>query len=326
MTQFNRNEEEVSILSQTFFNIKSEDDKDLDFCYSPERQQYPLNINPQTFIKQVEAFYEPQNRNIDKEDETIKDMIQIMNGSNESNEEDLNFKNDNPLHGLIIPTLPKIDDKEKIQKEKQNEKENNNSDIALKKTIFTSKVGNNPILIPFQTKKPQKRIDYAIKYFKTHFSNFLKEYGNKLIKGSLLPKALKNLKLFLPNHLSFTGNPTEQDNYKFLFFTVEDIFCYYKNEDCKVSRQKKNKTTIEKILQFIEGNDNDGKYEHVKSFFKMRLEDAYMLFYHMPEYFQKYATDSKTINLDKEFQAEKGFSLLDTNGFIKFCKMLRKKD
>ena len=327
MNQYYRNDEEESLKIFPF----SSNDNCFQSDYTPEREQFSLNNSHFIFLtKENEDPNECLNKSIEKGDEdTIQNMLQIMKKDSENNEGELSFKNDNPFVPLNIPILPQIDDKEQIQREKQNEKENNNSDNAYKKTKFTSKEVNkinNPILIPFQIKKRQKRIDYAIKYFKTHFSNFITQYGNKLIKNSPLPKNLKKVQLSLPNYISFTGNPTEKDNYDFLFFTVEKIFYYYKNENCKVSRQKKNKEKIEKILQCIEGNENEEKYHDVKSFFKMSLEDAYTLFYNKPEYFQKYAADSKTIDLDKEFQAEKGFSLLEINAFIKNFKMLRKKE
>lgn len=224
-------------------------------------------------------------------------------------------------------SLPILYDQERIEGEMEKEKQNNISENNFKKTKDTSKEEkkvNNPVLIPFQTKKPQKRIDYCIKYFKTNFSKFLKNYGNMLIKRSFLPKELKKEKLSAPNHLSFTGNAAEKDNYKFLFFKVEDIFCFYKNENCQISLQKKNRRTIDKILQFIDGSESEEKYSYVKAFFKMSLEDAYEIFYESED-FKKYATDSKTVFLDKEFQVEKGYSLLEKNAFVKMIKMYGKR-
>ena len=224
-------------------------------------------------------------------------------------------------------SLPILYDQERIEGEMEKEKQNNISENNFKKTNDTSKEEkkvNNPVLIPFQTKKPQKRIDYCIKYFKTNFSKFLKNYGNMLIKGSFLPKELKKEKLSAPNHLSFTGNAAEKDNYKFLFFKVEDIFCFYKNENCQISLQKKNRRTIDKILQFIDRSESEDKYSYVKAFFKMSLEDAYGIFYESED-FKKYATDSKTVFLDKEFKVEKGYSLLEKNAFVKMIKMYGKR-
>lgn len=224
-------------------------------------------------------------------------------------------------------SLPILYDQERIEGEMEKEKQNNISENNFKKTNDTSKEekkDNNPVLIPFQTKKPQKRIDYCIKFFKTNFSKFLKNYGNMLIKRSFLPKELKKEKLSAPNHLSFTGNAAEKDNYKFLFFKVEDIFCFYKNENCQISLQKKNRRTIDKILQFIDGSESEEKYSYVKAFFKMSLEDAYGIFYESED-FKKYATDSKTVFLDKEFKVEKGYSLLEKNAFVKMIKMYGKR-
>ena len=224
-------------------------------------------------------------------------------------------------------SLPILYDQERIEGEMEKEKQNNISENNFKKTNDTSKEEkkvNNPVLIPFQTKKPQKRIDYCIKYFKTNFSKFLKNYGNMLIKRSFLPKELKKEKLSAPNFLSFTGNAAEKDNYKFLFFKVEDIFCFYKNENCQISLQKKNRRTIDKILQFIDGSESEEKYSNVKAFFKMSLEDAYGIFYESED-FKKYATDSKTVFLDKEFKVEKGYSLLEKNAFVKMIKMYGKR-
>jgi len=224
-------------------------------------------------------------------------------------------------------SLPILYDQERIEGEMEKEKQNNISENNFKKTNDTSKEEkkvNNPVLIPFQTKKPQKRIDYCIKYFKTNFSKFLKNYGNMLIKRSFLPKELKKEKLSAPNHLSFTGKAAEKDNYKFLFFKVEDIFCFYKNENCQISLQKKNRRTIDKILQFIDGSESEEKYSYVKAFFKMSLEDAYKIFYESED-FKKYATDSKTVFLDKEFKVEKGYSLLEKNAFVKMIKMYGKR-
>ena len=328
MSQIFRNDEEDSIKAYPF-SSNDDDDNSFRSDYTPERKQFPL-INKRliNLTSQNEDPNEGQNNSIEKEDEdAIQNKPQLMKEDSENIEGELDFKNDSPLADLHIPNLPQIIDKEQIQKEIQNEKENNNSDNAYKNTRFTSKeenIINNPILISSQTKKPQIRIDYAIKNFKTHFSNFIKQSANELIKKSDLPKILKKIQLSSPNRISFTGNPTEKDNYKFLSFTVEEMFCYYKNEKCQVSHQKSNKENIKTILQYIEGSKNEGKYQNVKSFFKMSLKDAYTLFYNSPN-FQKYAADPKTIVLDKEFQAEKHFSLLEKNAFIKTFEMNRKK-
>lgn len=207
---------------------------------------------------------------------------------------------------------------------KENDSGINTSDNS-KKTFFTSKNNDSkkPMLV-FKGEKPQKRIDYAIKFYKTKFSQFLVSHANSIIKDSHLPKKLKKDKLSLPNHKSFTGNPKESDNYMFLSFKVKDIFSYYKNENCQTTRQKKNKDIINSILEFIDSSEYEEKYEDIKSFFTMSLEDAYKMFYDS-KYFEKYAMEPKTIYLDEEFQAEKGFSILKKYGFIKLLTMFSKK-
>ena len=231
------------------------------------------------------------------------------------NENDSQFENDNI---------------EEINLDVKNDNINhqNASDSGLKKTFITSKENGQPTSIQMvaksKTKKPSKRIDYALKYFKTFFSKYLKDLSNKIIEESKLPSEFKKQKICSPNHISYTGNPKESDDYKFLFFTVQDILVYYKGENCKNSLQKKNKATIESILNFIDESNDESKYEEVRNFFKMSLEQVYELYY-KDEAFKKYAEDEKAIYLDQEFKAQNGFSLLENNGFIKVVKMHGKK-
>jgi hypothetical protein len=232
------------------------------------------------------------------------------------NENDSQFENDNI---------------EEINLEDKNDNINhqNASDSGLKKTFITSKEngqsGSIQMVAKSKSKKPSKRIDYALKYFKTFFSKYLKDLSNKIIEESKLPSDIKKQKICSPNHISYTGNPKESDDYKFLFFTVQDILVYYKGENCKNSLQKKNKATIESILSFIDESNDESKYEEVRNFFKMSLEQVYELYY-KDEAFKKYAEDEKAIYLDQEFKAQNGFSLLENNGFIKVVKMHGKKN
>lgn len=214
-----------------------------------------------------------------------------------------------------------IKEEEKIiKKEEINEKRVSD---PSKKTFFTSKetsqISPNMIIPDSSSKEPVKRIDYSKKFFKSYFSNYIKETGNKLIQ-TYLPSQFKNIKIFSPNHKSFTGNSNIKDNYQFLFFSIKDILCYYKNENCQNSLQKKNKSTFEKIFDFIDECEDEKKYENIKSFFNMNLEDAYKLFYES-KYFKKYASDEKVLKQDKEFIAQNGFSLLEKNAFIKMVKL-----
>ena len=203
-------------------------------------------------------------------------------------------------------------------------KEDANTD-NLKKTKNSSNENQKSIqlLIKFksyQETKLQMRIDYAKNHFKRYFSKFLKNYANNLIKN------ISDKRLFLPNYQSFTGNPTEKDNYMFLSFSIQQIFGYYKKGGQKNRYQKKNFELIENILNILNNNElgNNVKYKEIQSFFKMNFEKAIELFYNSQD-FENYANDPKTKYLDKEFIAQKGFSLLEPNGFIKMVKQYEKK-
>ena len=239
--------------------------------------------------------------------------------------EDMSKPSFNPLQMLNENNSQFENDNIEDQNLDAQNKNQNVSDSGLKKTFITSKETPNSIQKVSKSKKPSKRIDYALKYFKTFFSRYLKDQSNKVKSKSQLPSELKKPNIFSPNHISYTGNPKESDDYKFLSFSVQDILTYYKGENSKNSLQKKNKETIERILNFIDESGEEEKYEEVKDFFKMSLEDAYELYY-KDEAFKKYAEDEKAIYLDQEFKAQNGFSLLEKNGFIKVVKMQGKKN
>ena len=57
----------------------------------------------------------------------------------------------------------------------------------------------------------------------------------------------------------------------------------------------------------------------------MRIEQANVMFYDSSK-FNEYCSDKKTLELDKEFKRQKGFSLLDKYGFIKYAKMGNKNN
>lgn len=206
----------------------------------------------------------------------------------------------------------------------KNETENNEEKEDNSKTKNSSKENeqNSPTIVPFKIHKIQKRIDYAKNKFKKHLSKYLTKKANDLIQNSDLPLSYKQ-KIFLPNHKSFTGNPKEKDNSKFLSFTIENVFGYYKEgiKNCKL--QKKNKTSIEAIINFVEWSQNIQQYEEIITFFKMELREGIELFYKSKD-FQEYANDPITKLLDEEFKRQKNFSLLETNGFIKMVELFKK--
>lgn len=283
-----------------------------------ERNSFSLNNSPLPSLHQGEMSLIPDNQeNSIQEEEKNNIITSEINNQMNNYEEEPNFKIGNSFVNLErnIENIPILDEKNDVLK--QNEAKIFN----IKSTAFTSKDNNQNN--PEKIIELQKRIEYGTKFFKSKFSKFLKNLGNSVIQNSGLPRQFNNFKLSLPNHLSFTGNSKEKDNYYFLFFTVQQIFCYYKNEKCKNSLQKKNKVIIDEILTFIENNENE-KYENIKSFFSMTLERAYELFYESKD-FKEYASDPKIIWLDEEFKAQKKDSLLEKYGFIKMCKKISKK-
>ena len=193
-----------------------------------------------------------------------------------------------------------------------------NPDVPVRmQKIFT--IQKNVNKSNSNTKEIEKRNDYIKKYFKTYFSKFLKKLANEILKKSQLPKKFKKLKIYSPNSLSFTANTKKSDEYKFLSFTVKKILTYYKKENCKIKYQKKNKETIENILNFIEECEDESKYKEIKLFYNMTLEKAYELFYEDEE-FRKYKEDERVIKIDKEVKVINGVSLREKNRFTQLVK------
>ena len=115
---------EESFFSPILFHFNSEEEETLNnINYSDNSffldsnlysQLYTLHSNP------VEYAQEIQNENIDKE---VSEFNQEM-----ANEGELNFSNRNPFSILNIPSLPIIDEKERIEREMEKEKQNNLSE------------------------------------------------------------------------------------------------------------------------------------------------------------------------------------------------------
>lgn len=180
----------------------------------------------------------------------------------------------------------------------------------------------NQIKNKFYTEKIYKikRIDYAIKHYKAYFSKFLKNYANDLIQKSPFSINLKHKKLYLPNYNSFTGNANQKDNYDFLSFSVGQIFAYYKENEQKNTLQIKNSNYIGEIIKYIKKHENSYQFLEILNFFFMSMEQANVMFYESNK-FKEFCSDPKTLEHDAEFRKQKGFSLLDKYGFIKFAKM-----
>lgn len=249
----------------------------------------------------------------------LNDQQNSRQSEEESNFTPVNIVKINETNQILFGQPEKEEEKNKMINEKQKE-----ISFNVKKTNYTSQENEQlkPEMVKPNTTNIAKRIDYCKKYFKTNFVKFLKKHCNKLIQSSCLPKELKQ-NISSPNSLSFTGNTKDADNLAFLDFSVQKIFCYYKEGNKgKNSLQIKNQKKIGDIMNFIESCEDESKYEKISSFFKMSLENAYELFFESDD-FKNYTKDSKIIYLDKEFKIQKGFSLLEKNGFLKMIKMCK---
>ena len=312
-------EEELPLFNSPFQNSYEEDslklfDSQRDYV---NHQNYLYNYPPSTqdiFIQspQEELNDEIESKKFEIEREIIHD------------EKNINYENINQMYEKeYIFDVLEADEKEnvKLSKEKVVGVRTNQE-----KTNYTSKENaqKKPVLAPFVTKIPLKRIDYLKKSYKTHFNSFLTEYGNLNIENSDLPAKFKKKKLSVPNSKSFTENTKGEDNYNFLEFSIKKVYCYYKSENCKISRQLKNKKLIEDIMRYIDGVKNPEKFSNLINHFNMSLEEGYRLF-EESKYFKKFCNDSKVISLDKEFIAQKGFSLRTKKGFIRLISMYKPK-
>lgn len=281
----------------------------------PSSLPQTLNDHEQQNINEEENKSNKSNKSIINLS-ILNDRQQFQQFEEEANSKPVNSVKINDTNGNLFDE-PEKEEKKKIN-EKQKEINFHVYNLNLKKTNFTSKENEqlNPVIVKPGTTNISLRIDYAKKYFKTNFVKFIKKYANKLIHNSALPKKLKK-NINSPNSLSFTSNTNDSDNIAFLSFTIQKIFCYYKEGNkYKNSLQKVNKERIEEIMNFIQDKP---EFENIYSFFKMSLEYAYELFYESEE-FKKYADDTRIIYQDKEFKIQKGFSLLEKNGFIKMIK------
>ena len=310
--------------------------------YDESSKSNPFTIKDNDFSGNIPTHFEPnlsscfQQTFTEREDQNIFNLeenkfnesnnnFSVLNGHQQQSEEDFILKPLNPLNSLKENDIDsKIFDAREKEEKKMNEKKKEkgfqvfNLKKASNASIKSEKL--NQVIVKAFSEKIYQRIDYGKKFFKTNFSSFLKNHANRLIQKSYLPKNLKQ-KISSPNSLSFTSNVNDSDNLAFLSFSIQKIFCYYKESNrCQNSLQIKNQKKIENIMNYIENCENDSKYEKIYSFFKMSLEDAYELFYESEE-FKRYAETSKAIEQDKEFKAQKRISLLEKNGYIKMIKI-----
>ena len=190
------------------------------------------------------------------------------------------------------------------------------------KEIYT----NSGISQQTKTLKYQYRLDYYKKAFKVHCFKHLTKFLNYLLSKCNFPKEFKNKKIFKPNNESFTSNAKEEDNYKFLYMSLKDIFSYIKNDKQPhgISLQKSNKKFIDMILNYIElkGKNYSKDYDNLKKYLNMTMEE-YITIYYDTEEFKKFCTDEKIQFYEKEFIKEKKFAMLEKYGFLRLIKMYK---
>ena len=161
--------------------------------------------------------------------------------------------------------------------------------------------------------KIKYRKDAYYKYFKKIFGKFLKKRINKF-KNICFPEYNKN-KFSSPSY-KYIGNPKEKDNYNFLSYKLKDVLIYGKDQ-IKQNRQYNN----DLLIKFIEKNESKAKnkeiYNKLILFLNNTLENAFIEFYEDKYEFELINNNRKCLFFDAYFKKQKGFSLLEKNGFIK---------
>ena len=222
--------------------------------------------------------------------------------------------------------------------EYDNTKKNNSNSLPTKnlknktKDTYDNTYKNKTVYtnagISEQTKalKYQYRLDYYKKAFKVHCFKHLTKFLNYLLSKCNFPKEFKNKKIFKPNNESFTSNAKEEDNYKFLYMSLKDIFTFIKNDKQPygISLQKSNKKFIDMILNYIElkGKNYSKDYDNLKKYLNMTMEE-YITIYYDTEEFKKFCADEKIQFYEKEFIKEKKFAMLEKCGFLRLIKMYK---
>ena len=195
----------------------------------------------------------------------------------------------------------------------------NTTNIAFK---FISNSDQSPNLSSKENNfkaHPRKyfRVDDAKKHFKKAISQYATEEINSLIKKSDLPKKLKK-KIHLPHYKLFSSNPKELDNFRFLSFTLKDVFTFGKSND---NLQAKNDENISKILNY---NKHPEKVDKIKDYLLLKYIDIIRLFYRS-EKFTEFKNNEYTKFFNDGIEKEKNISLLEEDGLVKLFQMTKKK-
>lgn len=301
-----------------------EDKKDIkllnEFLYSETLSQEMLqlmlnvfNLSPENIDKEIneDRLYminSPKNCEINSHDISLlnkkrksQDSIKVIEDENNSN-----IKNENEKRNLITQT--KANDKTLKSNIEDISPLGNEQDKELPKVIY--------------------RLDYYKKAFKVNCFKYLTNTLNEL-----LPKELSSKnKFYKPNHESFTSNVKEEDNLNFLSMTLKEAFTYIEKDKDKDKKAKgtkkkdKNEDLIKNIFNYeLKNNYNSKNLEKLKQYLDMTVEKSIELFY-QSEFFKKFSNEEKIKFFDNNFIKEKGFSMLEKNGFIKLTKLYQNQN
>ena len=205
----------------------------------------------------------------------------------------------------------------KIRNQKTQETNENTQNNKEEKNVIT-------ILKNEKHAKFQYRLDYYKKAFKVNCFKYLTKFLNDLIAHCNLPNEFKNKKIFKPNNESFTANAKEEDNFKFLFMTIKEIYCFVKDDKKNdgISLQLRNKEFIYDIIKYIEnkGINISEDLKKLKKYLNMTMEDYIKVYYDTNE-FKKFCKEEKIKYYEEEFIKEKKFPMLKDHGFLKLIKI-----
>jgi hypothetical protein len=170
------------------------------------------------------------------------------------------------------------------------------------------------------------RLDGYKKAFKVNCFQYLTNTLNELLPKELIGKK----KFYKPNHESFTANVTEEDNLYFLSMSLKEVYTYIeidKDKKAKGTKKKdKNADLIEIIFNYkSKSYDDSQNLEKLKQYLDMTVEKSIELYY-QSESFKVFSSGEKIKFFDCKFIKEKGFSMLEKNGFIKLIKLYQNKN
>ena len=170
------------------------------------------------------------------------------------------------------------------------------------------------------------RLDGYKKAFKVNCFQYLTNTLNELLPKELIGKK----KFYKPNHESFTANVKEEDNLNFLSMTLKEVYTYIeidKDKKAKGTKKKdKNADLIEIIFNYKPKSYYDSQnLEKLKQYLDMTVEKSIELYY-QSESFKVFSSGEKIKFFDYKFIKEKGFSMLEKNGFIKLIKLYQNKN